>query len=131
LQLGADDIIVGANDRAESQLDAPLPRLGLFGSRASCRNTFSGFIDCTQCIMIPIAGPLNERCIVDYDHIRRRSIDGLTTDFYAYVKSLKTRTWIRVSTRLVMLPDKTEDLFYALDSQVSAEHRAFLAGLHA
>lgn len=127
LRIGALDNIIGANDRAESVLNVRLPRLGIYGAGGMPRNTFSGFIDYLHCVVIPIAGALNQRCVVNYDQIRRRSIDGLTTDFYAYLKS---RVWVRVSTRIVVLPDKQEDLFYALDTHICDGHAAFLRTLH-
>jgi hypothetical protein len=127
LRVGPLDNIIGGNDRAESVLNVGLPRLGVYSSRVTIRNTFSGFIDYLKCVLIPISGTLNPRCVINYDQIRRRSIDGLTTDFYAF---LKARTWIRVSTRIVVLPNKQEDLFYAIDTHICEEHAVFLRTLH-
>lgn len=131
VQVNGSDEIVGANDRAEAILGTPLPTLGTehghgryTGSRSFQRTTsFSSYIDKPRCVLIPLNNTPDEECIVPYNYVRWRSIEGLTTNFYAW---LMEHGWIRATARVVVLPDGTENLFYVLSTHICAEHASIL-----
>lgn len=122
-----DGRIIGANDRAEEILLTNLPRLGIHASARLTRKTLSGMLE-DRCVLISENQQLREDDIRTYDStIRDRTSDGLTSIFYAWVKLRKS--WIKITSTVIMMPSGNEHVFCALDTNIDEAHRLFLANL--
>ena len=121
-----DGKIIGANDRAEEILQVKLPRLGIYSARRESGKTFAPMIQ-DVCVLFPAPGAaLSESDACSYDgKIRDRAADGLTSVFYAWVT--RTRSWIKVTSTVILLPSGAEHVFSALDATIEHVHRDLLS----
>lgn len=129
IHVGADDQVVGGNDRAEAILGRDLPRMAIHDTEVGIDpSTFSSFIDPSRCVVIDASGRIGADTVVSYDVIRWRCAEELTLAFYGY---LWLRGWVRVTARVIVQPQQQDDLLFVIDTHVCEQHREILQQIRA